>query len=186
MPTIRFARIDADTTEHVSDHPLTDEAYARVNGWLLSAYGINPEGAPRTLAEAADAAFHGFFRGMLDQSNRWAKDQAAQEAAAATPEELPLWRVGIPVQSGQRYVYNSAVYIVQQAHTTQADWTPDVATTLWSPELAGPENQWQAGVAYATNDVVSYNGTEYRCITGHTSQVGWEPPNVPALWEPVV
>lgn len=41
---------------------------------------------------------------------------------------------------------------------------------------------WEAGIVYATNDVVSYLGVTYRCLQGHTSQVGWEPPNVGALW----
>src|ERR1700722_2038412 len=26
---------------------------------------------------------------------------------------------------------------------------------------------------------------EYKCLQAHTSQVGWEPPNVPALWQRV-
>jgi hypothetical protein len=29
---------------------------------------------------------------------------------------------------------------------------------------------------------VTYNGVTYKCRQSHTSQVGWEPPNVPALW----
>ena len=33
-----------------------------------------------------------------------------------------------------------------------------------------------------TGDV---SNVEYKCIQAHTSQVGWEPPNVPALWQPV-
>ncbi|MFI5533863.1 M28 family peptidase [Kitasatospora sp. NPDC051853] len=41
---------------------------------------------------------------------------------------------------------------------------------------------WAAGTTYAAGDVVTYNGVSYRCIQGHTAQVGWEPPNVPALW----
>ena len=31
--------------------------------------------------------------------------------------------------------------------------------------------------------MVSYQGINYKCINGHTSQVGWEPPNVPSLWQ---
>src|SRR5260370_26196743 len=30
-----------------------------------------------------------------------------------------------------------------------------------------------------------FNGVEYKCIQAHTSLVGWEPPNVPALWQRV-
>ncbi|MFJ8045229.1 M28 family peptidase [Kitasatospora sp. NPDC096147] len=41
---------------------------------------------------------------------------------------------------------------------------------------------WAAGTTYAAGDVVTYNGVSYRCIQGHTAQVGWEPPIVPALW----
>jgi len=43
---------------------------------------------------------------------------------------------------------------------------------------------WQAWTAYATGSLVTYNGITYRCIQGHTSQPGWEPPIVPALWGP--
>ncbi|MEV7231015.1 MULTISPECIES: carbohydrate-binding protein [Polymorphospora] len=28
-----------------------------------------------------------------------------------------------------------------------------------------------------------YKGVSYRCLQGHTALVGWEPPNVPALWQ---
>ncbi|MGH8888338.1 MAG: carbohydrate-binding protein, partial [Acidothermaceae bacterium] len=43
--------------------------------------------------------------------------------------------------------------------------------------------QWAPGVAYKIGDQVTYNGIEYTCRQAHTSQVGWEPPNVPALWQ---
>jgi len=41
---------------------------------------------------------------------------------------------------------------------------------------------WAPGVAYSVGDQVTYNGVEYKCRQAHTSQVGWEPPNTPALW----
>src|SRR5947209_2827957 len=41
---------------------------------------------------------------------------------------------------------------------------------------------WAPGTTYPTNALVTFNGQEFKCIQGHTSQVGWEPPNVPALW----
>jgi len=33
-----------------------------------------------------------------------------------------------------------------------------------------------------TDDLRSYDGVTYRCLQGHTTQEGWQPPNVPALW----
>jgi hypothetical protein len=44
---------------------------------------------------------------------------------------------------------------------------------------------WAPNTAYAVGALVLYQGVEYKCIQAHTSQVGWEPPNVPALWQPV-
>src|SRR5689334_1703705 len=51
--------------------------------------------------------------------------------------------------------------------------------------LAADRGPWAPNVAYAVNDTVTYNGVVYKCIQAHTSQTGWEPPNVPALWGPV-
>src|SRR5579859_6833836 len=46
---------------------------------------------------------------------------------------------------------------------------------------------WAPNVAYAVGAMVTYQDAThpnhlYKCIQAHTSQVGWEPPNVPALW----
>ncbi len=48
------------------------------------------------------------------------------------------------------------------------------------PEEGTPE--WETGVSYSVGDRVMYQGTEYECLQAHTSQAGWQPPNVPALW----
>ncbi len=44
---------------------------------------------------------------------------------------------------------------------------------------------WQPNTAYAAGALVTFNAQEFKCLQAHTSQVGWEPPNVPALWQPV-
>src|SRR5437016_3780948 len=44
---------------------------------------------------------------------------------------------------------------------------------------------WQPNTSYAVGTLVTFNGQEFKCLQAHTSQVGWEPPNVPALWQPV-
>ncbi|MEU6126203.1 M20/M25/M40 family metallo-hydrolase [Streptomyces sp. NPDC047123] len=49
----------------------------------------------------------------------------------------------------------------------------------------GGDTTWRLGATYAAGDVVTYNGVRYRCIQGHTAYPGWEPPNVPALWQAV-
>lgn len=44
---------------------------------------------------------------------------------------------------------------------------------------------WAPNTYYAVGAIVTYNGIDYQCIQAHTSLVGWEPPNVPALWGPI-
>lgn len=46
----------------------------------------------------------------------------------------------------------------------------------------GDEPEWAVGQTYAIGDVVTYQGQRYECRQAHTSIVGWQPPNVPALW----
>lgn len=44
---------------------------------------------------------------------------------------------------------------------------------------------WQTDAAYSLGIRVRYADKLYRCEQAHTSQAGWEPPNVPALWTEV-
>lgn len=72
-----------------------------------------------------------------------------------------------------------------------SEWTSDLDANVWEPGVYGwtesvaATDEWSAGVTYAVGDEVTYQGATYRCITGHTAIVGWQPPAVPALWEPV-
>src|SRR5689334_20660154 len=54
--------------------------------------------------------------------------------------------------------------------------------------LAADRGVWAPNVSYAVGDTVTYQDAshpnhKYQTIQAHTSQVGWEPPNVPALWQ---
>lgn len=44
---------------------------------------------------------------------------------------------------------------------------------------------WGADTGYAADIRVRYEDKLYRCVQAHTSQIGWEPPAVPALWTEV-
>lgn len=41
---------------------------------------------------------------------------------------------------------------------------------------------WVPDISLAVDDRLQYDGKLYRVIQAHTSQEGWEPPNVPALF----
>lgn len=102
-----------------------------------------------------------------------------------------VWKPGIPVQVGDVYSYSASLWRCVQAHTTQGDWPPDLVPALWRKVEVIHEDEvrvWQAGMDYAAGDVLAYPDAEsvrYECLQGHTSLVGWEPPNVPALWKVV-
>lgn len=54
------------------------------------------------------------------------------ETAATVPSLFTPWTVGEAVEVGDRRYYAPRLYKVVQAHTTQADWTPDITPALWA------------------------------------------------------
>ena len=54
------------------------------------------------------------------------------ETAATVPSLFTPWTVGEDVVEGDRRYYAPRLYKVIQAHTTQADWTPDITPALWA------------------------------------------------------
>ena len=46
-------------------------------------------------------------------------------------------------------------------------------------------DEWKPDTEFAKDIRVRYNGKLYRTVQDHTSQAGWEPPNVPALFTEV-
>ena len=65
-------------------------------------------------------------------------DEAAgvltDEQAAKAPRLYPTWAAGLTVKAGDRLYYpgTDRLYKVVQAHTTQADWTPDATPAMWA------------------------------------------------------
>lgn len=56
------------------------------------------------------------------------------EQAATVPTMFPEWKAGEAVAEGERCYYppTDRLYKCRQAHTTQADWTPDKTPALWA------------------------------------------------------
>lgn len=54
------------------------------------------------------------------------------EQAAKVPDLYPAWEPAEAVQPGDRRSYGGKLYKAVQAHTTQADWTPDAVPALWA------------------------------------------------------
>lgn len=52
-------------------------------------------------------------------------------------ELFPVWKTETAYEAQQRVRYNGKLYRCEQAHTSQANWTPDATPALWT-EVAEP------------------------------------------------
>ena len=73
-----------------------------------------------------------------------AKDDAAgleDGKAMGVPELFPLWadQIGKQLKAGERYTYRRRLYKVLQDHTAQAEWSPDLAPSLFTEVAASAE-----------------------------------------------
>jgi hypothetical protein len=101
--------------------------------------------------------------------------------------QFPIWSPTLSYDVGDRVNYNGLTYECIQAHASQPDWAPPRVPALFSvvQDPGIDKKIWVAGEAVAVDDTRWFpdvDGTEYIVIQAHTTQVGWEPPNVPALW----
>ncbi|MFI6500771.1 glycosyl hydrolase family 18 protein [Nonomuraea typhae] len=53
------------------------------------------------------------------------------------------------------------------------------------PVQAAAHPAWAPWTSYTTGTRVTHNAVDFEARQSHTSQPGWEPPNVPALWKTV-
>ena len=115
-----------------------------------------------------------------------------EEQALEVASVYPAWEagrsyaVGDILQYGVNGVGDPQLYKVVQAHTSQADWTPDSVPALYNAfgldESGYPVWSQPSGAhdAYNTGDIVSYSGTLYKSlIDGNV----WSPDAYPAGWE---
>ena len=88
----------------------------------------------------------------------------------------PVWAVGIAVAKDSRYQFNNKLYKCVQAHTTQADWAPDVTPALWVKVSLDEWPEWiqptGAHDAYAKDAKVTHNGKKW---TSDVDANVWEP-----------
>ena len=86
---------------------------------------------------------------------------------------------------------NNKFYKVLQNHTSQADWTPDTAVSLYveipDPSIEWPEWKQPTGAhdAYYKGDKVTFEGAKYICIAPDGVACTWSPVQYPTYWEKV-
>lgn len=94
---------------------------------------------------------------LIQTAINYLPDEEAETVTALFPE----WEDVKAYAVGDRVKYNELLYRCVQAHTSQADWTPDVTPALWVrtsteewPEWVQPQGSHDA---YNKGDKVSHN-----------------------------
>ena len=106
------------------------------------------------------------------------REKATDEQALAVPALYPAWRSGVDYAVGVRVLYNGTLYKVLTAHTSQDDWTPDAAPSLFAKVLIPDETiipEWQQPDStnpYSAGDKVTHNSKTW--VSDIDNNV-WEP-----------
>ena len=78
------------------------------------------------------AEYDEILRTLIGSNSEKIVSTFTDENAVKVIDLYPVWMVGISVAKDSRYQYNGKLYKCVQAHTTQADWTPNVTPALWT------------------------------------------------------
>lgn len=118
------------------------------------------------------------------------RNSVTDEVALTAKALYPSWKSGVEYEVGTRLVYNSILYKVLQKHTSQDDWAPDVASSLFAKILIPDENvipEWvqpDSTNPYMIGDKVTHNGVTYESLVDNNV---WEPgvTGTESLWSVV-
>ena len=114
-------------------------------------------------------------------------DYASDEDAYTMRYLYPEWLGnGLTYKTNDRLMYNNKFYKVLQDHTSQSDWTPDTASSLYV-EIADPSNEYSefkqptgAHDAYAKGDKITFEGKHYISLIDANV---YSPTAYPAGWQ---
>ena len=116
------------------------------------------------------------LRAMIEKAVKSLVDEDALEAV----ELFPKWKPGTAYAIDDRVSYEEKLYKVVQAHTSQAQWTPDITPALYT-EVAKPGEipVWKqptgAQDAYMKGDKVHYPDAEGDVWVSTVDYNTWEP-----------
>lgn len=119
-----------------------------------------------------------------------ATDEQAYQMRYLYPDFDPE---GHEYKQNDRFLWskNNKFYKVLQEHTSQADWAPDTASSLYveipDPSIEWPEWKQPTGAqdAYYKGDKVTFEGAKYICIAPDGVACTWSPVQYPTYWEKV-
>ena len=117
------------------------------------------------------------------------RDSATDEQALEVPVLYPAWKTGKSYKQGDRVLYEGVLYKVLNDHTSQSDWMPSAASSLFAKVLISDPNvipEWEQPDStnpYMKGDKVTHNGSTWISLVDNNV---WEPSvSLSTLWEKV-
>ncbi len=114
------------------------------------------------------------LRALIEQAAKSLDD----ESALSGVELFPRWQAETAYEVNDRVRYDDALYKCLQAHTSQANWAPDAAASLFArvlipdPEVIPEWVQPDSTNPYMTGDKVTHNEKTWESAIDNNV---WEP-----------
>ena len=127
---------------------------------------------------------------FLNTALTFTADIFTDEQALKVQRLYPEWEDNVSYKTGKRVNFNGTLYKVLQDHTSQADWTPESASSLFAKVLIPDSNvipEWEqpdSTNGYMIGDKVTHKGITYESMINNnvyepnTTGVGeniWKP-----------
>ena len=139
---------------------------------FIEGYRYVPQG--QTWTRADGVVFHGLMVCPAKDYNRIMTDVAISylddDEAVSVTVLFEEWQSGVTYAVGDRRQYDGKLYKVRQAHTSQAQYTPDITPALY--ELIDVEHKgtiddpipFDLGMAIENGKYYTQNNVKYLCI----------------------
>ena len=126
----------------------------------------------------------------LNKIGKIVANQVVDDVVALSIKEFyDEWEEGVAYKINQYVMYKEILYKVLIKHNSQANWTPDVTSSLYAKVLADPTGEtipeWvqpDSTNAYMIGDKVIFEGNVYESIIDNNI---WSPTAYPAGWQEI-
>ena len=157
---------------------LQEEVEEPFRSEILAVWGDSPTVTPPEPETPPAPTENPVEKAMITLARMQAKALSDTDALEVTAL-FPVWEAGTAYQEGDRFTYGDNFYKVLQDHTSEEQWKPGEAPSLYvlvsDPAVEWPEWREPTGAhdAYNTGDKVTYNGKRYVSkIDGNTTVPG--------------
>lgn len=178
---------------------LDDNDFRQLQAWVATTEKDRRAAQPAVEQAQADIVTELQDAGKLDKPEAATEEQAKEDAA-----KVPEWK-NPGTRHDLMYHYDDVVRyqgkLVRSTHKGLNHWEPGTLGfdgRIWeiieeAEESADTEEttdqptvpEWKPGIAVKPGQKYAHNGVTYEVVQAHTTQAGWEPSAVPALWKKI-